>query len=154
MLSHLGPLSIIIFSPPAPSAAPADLVFLNSTSSTISIQWKAVPCIHRNGKIISYIVQYQEVGGGVFINESVSGDQRETSITGLQSSTLYDMQIAAVNSVGTGPFTNMSFNASTSGTIRHVVTILKLYIRTSFLESSYVSKLTCKNECRCVRKGG
>ena len=64
----------------------------------------------------------------MFITGSVSGDQRETSITGLQPSTLYDIQIAAVNSVGTGPFTNMGFNASTSGTIRHVVAILKLYI--------------------------
>ena len=62
-------------------------------------------------------MQYKEVGGGVFIIEGVTGDQRETSITGLQSSMLYDIQITAVNLVGTGPFTNMGFNASTSGTI-------------------------------------
>ena len=117
-----------MFSPPAPSAAPADLIFLTSTSSTISIQWEAVPCIHRNGRITGYMIQYKEVGGGVFITESVSGDQKEARITGLKSSTFYDIQIAAVNSVGTGPFTNMGFNASTSGTIRHVVAILKLYI--------------------------
>ena len=104
-----------MFSPPAPSATPADLIFLSSTSSTISIQWEAVPCIYRNGQITGYIIQYMEVGGGLFINESVSRDQRETSITGLKSSTFYDVQIAAVNSVGTGPFTNMGFNASTSG---------------------------------------
>ena len=115
-----------MFSPPSPSAAPANLIFLSSTSSTISIQWEAVPCIHRNGRITGYVIQYKEVGGGVFINDSVSGDQREASITGLKSSTLYDIQIAAVNSVGIGPFTNMGFNANTSGTIRHVVAILKL----------------------------
>ena len=115
-----------MFIPPAPSGAPADLIFLNSTSSTISIQWKAVPCIHRNGRITGYMIQYMEVGGGVFINESVTGDQRETSITGLKSSTFYDIRIAAVNSVGTGPFTSTDLNASTSGTIRHAVTILKL----------------------------
>ena len=82
-----------------------------------------MPCIHRNGQITGYIMQYKEVGGGVFIIEGVTGDQRETSITGLQPSTFYDMQIAAVNSVGTGPFTNMGFNASTSGTI-HVCILL------------------------------
>ena len=114
-----------MFCPPAPSAAPADLIFLSSTSSTISIQWEAVPCIHRNGRITGYVIQYMEVGGGVFINESVTGNQRETSITGLKPSTFYDIQIAAVNSVGTGPFTNMGFNASTSGKIRHAVAILK-----------------------------
>ena len=52
--------------------------------------------------------------GGIFINESVSGDQREASITGLKSSTFYDIRIAAVNSVGTGAFTSIDFNASTS----------------------------------------
>ena len=106
-----------MFCPPAPSAAPADLIFLSSTSSSISIQWEAVPCVHRNGRITGYVIQYIEVGGGVFINESVSGDQKETSITGLQSSTFYDIQIAAVNSVGTGPFTSIDFSASTTGII-------------------------------------
>ena len=134
-----------MFSPPAPSAAPADLIFLSSTSSTISIQWETVPCIHRNGRITGYMIQYMEVGGGVFINESVSGDQKETSITGLQSSTLYDIRIAAVNSVGTGPFTNMGFNASTSGTIRHVVAILKLYIPHSRSLSMYQSSCVRMN---------
>ena len=136
-----------MFSSPAPSAAPADLIFLSSTSSTISIQWEAVLCIHRNGRITGYMIQYMEVGGGVFINESVTGDQNETIITGLQSSTFYDIQIAAVNSVGTGPFTNMGFNASTSGKIRHAVAILKPHSHAS----PYV---TCKNECTCVGKGG
>ena len=116
MLSHLGPLSTIILSPPAPSAAPADLIFLSSTSSTIVIHWEAVPCIHRNGQLTGYVIQYMEVGGGVFNNESVTGDQREANITGLKSSTLYDIRIAAVNSVGTGPFTSIDLNASTSGT--------------------------------------
>ena len=104
-----------MFCPPAPSAAPVDLIFLSSTSSTISIQWEAVPCIHRNGRITGYIIRYKEVCGGVFINESVNGDQREANITGLQSSTFYDIRIAAVNSVGTGPFTSIDLNASTSG---------------------------------------
>ena len=84
-----------------------------------------MPCIHRNGKITGYVIQYKEVDGGVFINESVTGDHKEASITGLKSSTFYDIRIAAVNSVGTGSFTNMSFNASTSGKIRHAVAILK-----------------------------
>ena len=129
-----------MFCPPAPSDAPADLIFLSSTSSTISIQWEAVPCIHHNGRINGYVIQYKEVGrGGVFIIEGVTGDQRETNITGLQSSTFYDIQIAAVNSVGTGPFTNIDFNASTSGTIRNVVAILKLYIPHSQSLSMYQS---------------
>ena len=100
-------------SPPAPSAAPADLIFLSSTSSSISIQWEAVPCIHRNGNITGYVIQYKEVDEGMFINEMVTENQREANISGFTSSTLYDIRIAAVNSAGTGPFT--SFIATTSG---------------------------------------
>ena len=62
------------------------------------------------------MIQYTEVDGGVFISIKVAGDQRGASITGLKPSTLYDIQIAAVNSVGTGPFTSIDVNASTSGT--------------------------------------
>ena len=116
-----------MFIPPAPSAAPGDLIFLSSTSSTISIQWEAVPCIHRNGRITGYIIWYKEVCGGAFINVSVTGDQTEANITGLQSSTFYDVRIAAVNSVGTGPFTSIDCNAyaSTSGTIQGILLLVK-----------------------------
>ena len=54
--------------------------------------------------------------GVVFINKSIVGDQREAGISGLKSSTLYDIRIAAVNSVGTGPFTSIDFITSTSET--------------------------------------
>ena len=110
----MGPcMNVTIFFPLAPSAAPTDLIVLSSTLSSISIQWEAVPCIHRNGNITGYVIQYKEVDGGMFINESIDGDQREANITGLKSSTFYDIRIAAVNSVGTGPFTSIDFTAST-----------------------------------------
>ena len=80
-----------------------------------------------------------EVGGGVFITESVTGDHRETSITGLQSSTFYDIQIAAVNSVGTGPFTNMGSNASTSGIIHICILYSCLLILQACARNFFVS---------------
>ena len=43
---------------------------------------------------------------------------RMFEITGLKSSTQYEIKIAAVNSVGTGPFTNKSIDAMTLGNMQ------------------------------------
>ena len=104
---------------PAPSAAPLNLTFLSATSSSITLQWKAVPCIHWNGNITGYRIEYDEINdedtSGAFI--SIVGDQKEMttgSITGLRPLTHYDIRVAAVNSAGIGFFTH-NINASTLG---------------------------------------
>ena len=115
---ELGLSSIIFFS--APSAAPVDLTFLSATSSSITLQWKAVPCIHQNGNITGYMIEYEEVdgeNGTLRMNISIVGGQKEMtsgSITGLRPLTHYDIRVAAVNSAGIGLFTKSS-NASTLG---------------------------------------
>ena len=117
-------LEYITFSP-APSAAPDDLTFLSSTSSSITLQWKAVPCIHQNGNITGYMIEYEEVnvGGWTLI---VGGQKEMTtgSITGLRPLIHYDIRVAAINSAGIGPFTNSS-NASTSGITEHTHTSIQ-----------------------------
>ena len=73
------------------------------TSSSITVQWGAVPCIHRNGDITGYSVQYREVGSGSIQNVSVSGDSiTEATISNLISSTIYTIEVAAVNSEDIG----------------------------------------------------
>ena len=108
-------ISYLITYSPAPSAAPVDLTFLSATSSSITLQWKAVPCIHQNGNITGYMIEYEEVnvGGWTLI---VGGQKERTtgSITGLRPMTQYYIRVAAVNSAGIGPFTN-TCNASTLG---------------------------------------
>ena len=72
------------------------------TSSSITIQWGAVPCIHRNGDITGYSVQY-----GVLGNEStqtMSVSRTSASITGLIESTTYTIEVAAVNDAGIGVY--------------------------------------------------
>ena len=105
---------------PAPSAAPVDLTLLSATSSSITLQWMAVPCIHQNGNITGYMIEYEEVddkSGALSMNISIVGSQNRMiagSITGLRPLTHYDIRVAAVNSAGIGPFTHSS-NASTLG---------------------------------------
>ena len=86
--------------PPAP-AAPDSVSISAVSSSSITVQWEMVPCIHRNGDITGYSVQY--TGGGSTQNTSVSGgDVTEATVTGLTASTTYAVRVAAVNGVGTG----------------------------------------------------
>ena len=91
--------------PPAPSAAPNSVSVFEVTSSSITVQWGAVPCIHRNGDITSYSVQYGVVGSESTQTMFVSGaSTTEASITGLGESTTYTIEVAAVNDAGIGVY--------------------------------------------------
>ena len=76
--------------PPAPSAAPNSVGVSEVTSSSITVQWGAVPCIHRNGEITGYSVQYGVVGSGSTQTISVSGDFSGV-ISNLEPSTDYSI---------------------------------------------------------------
>ena len=79
-----------------------------STSSGITVQWEMVPCIHRNGVITSYSVQYEVVGSGSPQTVPVSGgDTVMTVIHDIESSTTYSIQVAAVNGELIGPYSNV-----------------------------------------------
>ena len=89
--------------PPAPSAAPDPVTLNGVTSSSITVQWGMVPCIHRNGYITGYSVRYS--GGASPDTKNVTGGgTKQTTIFGLIPSTDYTIEVAAVNSVGTGPY--------------------------------------------------
>ena len=93
----------------APTAAPLSVTTSTPSSSTISVQWGSVPCIHQNGDITGYSVQYEVMGSGNTQIEMISGDSsggRMTTISGLTPSTTYSIEVAAVNSAGTGVYSD------------------------------------------------
>ena len=96
-----------MYSAAVPSGAPTS-VSATSTSNSITVQWEPVDCIDSNGVITGYSVRYGEEG----TTEVVSGN--ETTITGLESSTTYSIQVAAVNSAGTGVYSD-PITAETDG---------------------------------------
>jgi len=97
----------IISCPPAPSAPPTSVSTSIVTSSNITVQWGAVDCIHRNGDITDYSVRYGVQGSGSTQTESVSGGATtEDTISGLAAGTNYDIEVAAVNMVGTGVYSD------------------------------------------------
>ena len=77
------------------------------TSSSITVQWGTVNCIQRNGDITGYSVRYGVQGDGSTQTVSVSGgDTTETTISGLDSSTNYAIEVVAVNSIDIGTYSN------------------------------------------------
>ena len=90
-----------------PSAAPVSLGVEEASSSTITVQWGEVPCIHQNGDITGYSVQYGVMESGSTQNMTVDGATvNEATISGLNQSTTYSIQVAAVNSAGTGEYSD------------------------------------------------
>ena len=93
--------------PPAPSAPPTSVKTSNITSSTIILQWGPVDCIDRNGYITGYSVRYGVQGNGSTQTMSVSGGgTTETTITGLMPSTTYSIEVAAVNTINSGEYSD------------------------------------------------
>ena len=88
----------------------------SSSSSTITVQWGEVPCIDQNGVITGYSVQYGVMGSGNTQTVAVDGAAAtEATIGDLMSSTTYSIQVAAVNSEGTGVYSSPPTNQLTQG---------------------------------------
>ena len=103
----------------APSAAPTSVSVSEVTSSSITVQWGAVDCIHRNGDITGYSVRYGVQGSGSTQTVSISGGgATQTVISGLTASTTYTIEVAAVNSAGTGVYSSLK-NQLTLGNSIH-----------------------------------
>ena len=95
---------------PAPSAAPTSVSVSEVTSSSITVQWGAVDCIHLNGDITGYSVRYGVQGNveGDRTVEMASGDSSGGmhQISGLSAATVYTIEVAAVNNAGTGIYSD------------------------------------------------
>ena len=91
--------------PTAPSAAPNSVSVYAMSFTAIIVQWEAVPCIEQNGDITGYIVRVL-VSGEMERVEDV-GDVNEVTISDLTPSTTYSIQVAAVNSEDTGPYSDL-----------------------------------------------
>ena len=101
---------LLIFTTLAPSAPPTSVNISSVTSTSITVKWGTVDCIHRNGNITNYSVQYGIYKGVVEDRHAriISGDsgERLCLISGLTSSTNYFIEVAAVNRAGTGVYSS------------------------------------------------
>ena len=98
----------------APSAGPSSVSVVGVTSSTITVMWGSVPCIHQNGDITGYLVQYRAVGSEN--KDTVETSETEITLSSLMPETDYEISVAAVNTEGIGVSTNTSATTS-AGTV-------------------------------------
>ena len=90
----------------APSAPPTFVNVSEVTSSSITVHWGPVDCIHRNGDITGYSVQYEEMESGSIQTMSVTSSVTEVTISSLVPSTTYSIQVAAETSAGVGNYSD------------------------------------------------
>ena len=98
-----------------PSAAPTSVKVFAVTSYSITVQWRAVDCIHHNGNITGYSILYGVEGSQSTQTVHVSGGSvTEATISSLTSSTTYSIEVSAVNNGGTGVYSH-PVSAQTAG---------------------------------------
>ena len=86
-----------------PSASPANVTanVLNSTS--ILVSWEQVPLLDQNGVILSYTVTYTSSRSGSAKTKIVTAPANQTTLTGLNEHTEYNITVFASTSKGGGP---------------------------------------------------
>ena len=90
-----------------PSGSPTVVSATTSTSTTITVHWEPVDCIDSNGVLTGYSVQYKVVESGTGGTMSVTdGSALQLRIKGLSTTTDYSVSVAAVNSAGTGVYSD------------------------------------------------
>ena len=95
---------VCVLSSTAPTGPPDGISEVSVTVRSMTVQWGEVPCTHRNGEINGYTVN-DTLSGMVVATENINdGSARRATVSGLNPSTEYFVLVAAVNSVGTGPF--------------------------------------------------
>ena len=88
-----------------PSTPPPSVSRTNIVPTSFTIFWGQVECIHSSGNITGYVVQYGIHGDETTQTMNInSPDNRTIIISGLTPDTSYSVEVAAVNSIGTGQF--------------------------------------------------
>ena len=112
----------------APSAPPSSVSATVENSTSITVQWGEVPCIHQNGVITGYSVQFGVMGSGNTQTIPVDGAATtETTITGLTPSTTYSISVAGVNNQLIGTYSS-AVNELTEGVCIHCLSITQEFM--------------------------
>ena len=101
------------FHSPAPSAAPTSVAIVDTSPTTLGLQWTPLDCRHANGEITGYSVSYGEEGSERRKTLTVHGATK-ASLSLLRSSALYVVSVAAINSAGVGPYSDTIAAPTTS----------------------------------------
>lgn len=83
-------------------------------SGSVTLQWTA-PSSPGNGPVSHYVVRYSADGGSTWTTGPTSVTGTSTTVSGLTNGTGYVFEVAAVNTTGTGPYSQPSSTLTPSG---------------------------------------
>ena len=86
----------------APSGAPVSVYLIPVNSTANNLTWNEVNCSQRNGLITGYTVMISNSS----ITYNLNSIERYIILNDLVFGTVYNISVAAVNSVGRGPFSD------------------------------------------------
>ncbi|XP_065910272.1 protein sidekick-2-like isoform X2 [Dysidea avara] len=87
----------------APSSPPQSVAATAVDPSSLRVTWQQPPEIDHNGPLTGYQIRFRQVGRST---STVSTSSTSYTLTGLTAYVQYTVQVAAVNSDGTGPFSS------------------------------------------------
>ena len=99
-ISHQTKVTIIPITVPIGSPKAVTVSSVNLTSNNIT--WEEVDCHLRNGRIIEYIIIISNNN----ITYNLTSSERYVIVNDLVFGNVYNMNVAGVNSIGRGPFSN------------------------------------------------
>ena len=88
---------------PGPTAAPANVIGQNSSSTTISVTWDDVPAADQNGIILTYTITYDSLTENHHGNVTVNYPDHQRNLTGLREYVNYSITVFASTVKGYGP---------------------------------------------------
>ena len=91
-----------------PTGAPFNILVAEKSSSSLTLVWEEPSSELRNGIITSYFVILTELSYLVLVT-NITTSTAGVEIGGLSPHTDYVLQVAASNSIGTGPFSPTNF---------------------------------------------
>ena len=86
----------------APSGVPVSVSLIPINSTANNLTWNEVNCSQRNGLITGYTVMISNSS----ITYNLNSTERYIILNDLVFGTVYNISVAAVNSVGRGPFSD------------------------------------------------
>ncbi len=95
----------LLLSVQSPPTAPQNVTTQADGVSSLIVSWRA-PINDGANKITTYKVRYRPLGDTTWVEASVAPTLMTTTLTGLASRTEYEVQVAAVTTLGTGEWSS------------------------------------------------
>ena len=98
---------MLLYNSTAPSSPPQNVMVTGVPRASLNVSWQPPPPIDHNGAITGYMIQYtRDDGSSDPMTMTVNSVTRQVTIPSLTAFVDYSVTVAAVNSAGTGNFSD------------------------------------------------